>query len=332
MLNKTKHNAVKRSTAHSQLFRQTKAFLKTHKILNKNKLVAVSGGVDSIVLFFIMAEISKQEGLGLPLPLYISHQQRNKEEENKDIKVIKALLARYELALCIKTLKTKKKILSEEQLRSLRYDALLKHAQEKKCDCIMSGHHEDDQIENFFIRLFSGAHFQGLSGMGEKSRECFYKPFLNVPKKTLLRVAKDNDLLFNVDSSNDDTDYTRNHIRNVLLPFLSSHYGNQYKTNILRFAHDAKDIVNHLKSDIDEMLRDSKTKEGCFLRKPLLAFSDLQLKFFFSFIVNEKSNQLNTDQLNTMVHLLRKGEGYYNLTDKALYKVQKDKVFIQYRA
>ncbi|MCI5072415.1 tRNA lysidine(34) synthetase TilS [bacterium] len=331
MLNKTKHNTVKRSTAHSQLFRQTKAFLKTHKILNKSKVVAISGGVDSVVLFFMMAEISKQEDLGLPLPVYISHQQRDKKEESKDIEVIEKLLARYELELCIKPLKVKKSILSEEQLRYLRYDALLEYAQEKKCECIVSGHHEDDQIENFFIRLFSGAHFQGLSGMAEKSREYFYKPFLNVPKKTLLSVAKDNDLLFNLDSSNDDTGFTRNHIRNILLPFLSSHYGNQYKTNILRFAQDAKDIVNHLKSDVDDMLRVSKIEEGCFLRKPLLVFSDLQLKFFFRFIFDEKSDQLNADQLSAMVHLLRKGEGYYSLTNKAIYKVQEDKISVQYR-
>lgn len=325
-----KNNQVQRSTMHSQLYRQVKCFLKTHKILKQKKIVAVSGGVDSIVLFFVLAEIAKQEQLPLPLPIYIAHQQRKQAEENKDIGVIQTLLQNYNLDLYINRLEVSSQTLSEEKLRYLRQEALLEYAKKQQSQCILSGHHLDDQVESFFIRLFSGSHFQGVSGMSEFSGKYFYKPFLNVPKQTLLSVARDNQLLFNIDLSNADTDFTRNHIRNIVLPLLNAQYGKKFKANVLDFMQDSKEITQYLKKDLNKMLELSRINENSFLREPLLGFSDLQVRFFLNHVLSEKNNSLNNDQLNTMVDLLRKGKGSYSLAQKTIYAVSEKKISIQY--
>ncbi|HMQ10953.1 MAG TPA: tRNA lysidine(34) synthetase TilS [Oligoflexia bacterium] len=332
MLTKNKNNQVQRSTKHLQVYRHVKAFLNRHKILKQKKIVAVSGGVDSMVLFFVLAEIAKQEQLEIPLPIYIAHQQRKQVDEKKDIELIQVLLQNYKLDLCVKQLNVSSQILSEEKLRSLRQKALLEYAKEEQSQCILSGHHLDDQIESFFIRLFSGTHFQGLSGMSEFSGKCFYKPFLNLSKQTLLSVAKDNGLLFNVDTSNLSTDFTRNHIRNVLLPLLSAQYGNKYKANVLEFMQDCKDVTQYLAMDLNHMLALSALQEEEFLREPLLKFSDLQIKFFLNYVFNKKDKSLNGDQLNKMLHLFRKGQGSYCLTNKTVYRVCEKKISIKHDA
>ena len=95
-------------------------------------------------------------------------------------------------------------------------------AQQKyNADYIALAHHQDDQIETFFIRLIRGATLKGLGGMQEQDG-LYIRPLLNISKKTILNFLTEKNITFVEDSSNLSDEYLRNRIRNKALPVLQA--------------------------------------------------------------------------------------------------------------
>lgn len=96
-------------------------------------------------------------------------------------------------------------------------------------DCLITAHHQNDQVETLLFRLLRGTGLNGLTGMQQLSsfeHYSLFKPLLNTSKQTLIDYIKQHNLTYIDDPSNQNSQYRRNHIRNEILPMLAEHNPN----------------------------------------------------------------------------------------------------------
>ena len=187
-------------------------------LLNNKFIVAVSGGVDSIVLLHLCRN--------LKLNFVIAHcnfKLRGKESDDDEL-FVKNLAAKYKINFYSNSFKTKELSNSSNKsvqmiARDLRYSWFNKLSKELGIDYIITAHHIDDSIETFLINLSRGAGINGFLGIPEVNNK-INRPLLAFTKDQLKSYALENKILFREDSSNKKKDYLRNQIRLEVIPKL----------------------------------------------------------------------------------------------------------------
>lgn len=206
-------------------------------------VVAVSGGVDSTALLHIMKEIAMDEGLGLQLVCAHLHHGLRGIEADRDAEFVRELAGRLGLPFELghadvgTYMKETGKSL-ELAAREKRYEYLNQVAERYGASSIALAHHADDQAETVLMRLLRGSGPSGLSGMRLKRREKnveLIRPLLRIYKTDLLQACRESGIDFVEDSSNLDTELTRNSIRLDVLPFLGQ-YNGQLPESLNRLA------------------------------------------------------------------------------------------------
>ncbi len=172
-------------------------------------VVAVSGGVDSVVLLDMLAQRHD-------LILTVAHFDHGiREDSHQDREHVRSLAAQHGLPFvyCEGRLGSRA---SEAAARKARYRFLHQVREHREADGIITAHHRDDVLETIILNLLRGTGRRGLSSL--RSGDVVLRPLLTVPKSELLRYASDQGLAWREDSTNDDTRYTRNYVRRHILP------------------------------------------------------------------------------------------------------------------
>ncbi len=188
-------------------------------------VVAVSGGVDSIVLLHLLAQMksdslivqsSDSRAANKTIQLTVAHFDHGiRKDSAEDRKLVQALAKKYNLPFVYHAGKLGPKT-SEATARKARYDFLHTVRRAGDAQTIITAHHQDDVLETAVLNLLRGTGRRGLSSL--KSTDIVKRPLLHVSKKELLRYAKREGLQWREDSTNIDERYLRNYIRHRLLP------------------------------------------------------------------------------------------------------------------
>lgn len=206
-------------------------------------LVAVSGGVDSMVLLHVLAELADEFAWQLAVA-HFNHNLRGQDAES-DQKLVQHTAGQLHLkCICgradVRQFATRHKLSIELAARMLRHKFLARTARRLGIRTIALGHHADDQIELFFVRLFRGTGGAGLAGMRwcnpspVDSQIDLVRPLLDQPKTVLIQYAKAHKIPFREDTTNYSIEYLRNRVRNLLLPWLARHFGTGFVKTIPR--------------------------------------------------------------------------------------------------
>ena len=206
----------------SFIYSNFKSYLE--KVIKKKPyLVAVSGGPDSLALT-VLSKIFSIEKKNIVFFVLIDHGIRsNSLKEAKDVKL---LLKKFKIKLII--IKNIEKISKniQSQARDVRYKLLLNFCHKNKIKFILTGHHRDDQIETFLIRLSRGSGIQGLSSMKKISslnnKTKLLRPLLDEKKQDLTVLAKQYFEKIFKDPSNTNKKYLRTQIRGLIKQFEKS--------------------------------------------------------------------------------------------------------------
>ncbi|WP_407512237.1 tRNA lysidine(34) synthetase TilS [Wolbachia endosymbiont of Trichogramma kaykai] len=181
--------------------------------------VAVSGGVDSIVLLHLMTNWAKKNKLSLPIALTVNHGLRSESQKEADfvISYAKQLGAKESFILNWEKQNIKGNI--QLQARKARYKLLEEWCKNNNVKCLLVAHHKDDQAETFLLRLERGSGVDGLSSMDYKSflnGIYILRPLLNFSRSEIEKYANLHRLKWIEDRSNYDLKYRRTLYRNLL--------------------------------------------------------------------------------------------------------------------
>ena len=227
----------------------------SHKKI-KSMTVALSGGVDSVVLLHLLHQLQKRQNFTLKA----SHVHHGlSKNADKWVKFCEKLCTKLSIPLDVNYVKLpqKKSLGIEGEARQLRYEKLL----QSKSDLVVLAHHEDDQAETFLLQLIRGAGVKGLSSMAHfDDTRRLWRPLLNTSKIDIESYAKKHKLKWIEDESNQNIDFDRNFIRSKVLPILKNRFNHIIKVISRSSSHLAEaqhlldglaqiDLKNYLKSD-----------------------------------------------------------------------------------
>ncbi len=183
--------------------------------LKATVVVAVSGGVDSMVLLHALQNGRPDLKISA---VHVNHQLRS--DALSDQKMVEAFCKTLNIPLHSKTITAPKEGNLEEWGRHERYQFLEEVREKEDAQFILTAHHLNDDLESFFLHLTRGTRLKGLMGMRE-TRNAIHRPFLKTLKSELIKYAHQNKIPYHEDSTNQDTQFKRNALRlNVLPPLL----------------------------------------------------------------------------------------------------------------
>ncbi len=193
-------------------------FFSQHKNLIKEPyiLVAVSGGIDSTMLAWVLKHLGKKFAIG-----HCNFKLRG-DESDGDEEFVKNLAHKFSVPFHVQHFDTENHA-QEHQLstqmaaRDLRYHWFKEIASKHGYDFIATAHNLNDSIETFFINLVRGTGIRGISGI-KPVKENIIRPMLEITREEIESFVSDNNIAYREDSSNREEKYTRNKIRHSILP------------------------------------------------------------------------------------------------------------------
>lgn len=236
-------------------------------------LLAISGGVDSVVLANLLLNAGFQIELG-----HMNFQLRG-EESLRDEQFVQDFAKQRNLVCHIKRVDTQSFMQQhnmgvQEAARVLRYQWFEALMQDRKLDYLATAHHADDQLETVLWHFFRGTGINGLKGMDAYSpKQKMIRPLLSFHKDAILAQAKADGLTFVEDSSNADSDYTRNFFRNEVLPLIESRMP-QAKQQALQTIQYLQDNAIILKHTINQWKKKLLIADGVQYRIPILLLQE----------------------------------------------------------
>ena len=223
-------------------------FIKENISKPESMLVALSGGIDSMALAIIASNYCQKHNINF----YSLHIDHNLHSGSGKIAQDLALYAKkMKLNLTIKKRDQGKDINSniEAKAREARYKLLTEFARENKIGLVLTAHNQDEQVENFFIRLSRGSGIDGLAKMSEiqkiEDEIILARPFINVAKSQLEEFLKQNNYQFFEDPTNQDQKFLRNKIRKLLTEIEDKELIEQRIMRSMDSFSRAKDFLNN---------------------------------------------------------------------------------------
>ena len=180
-------------------------------------LLAVSGGVDSMVLSHLFYDSGCEIGIA-----HVNHHLRDVESD-EDAEFVRRFAADRYLPYFQHDVNKTDLLVGNmhDKARKERYAFFQSVAQKNGYDYIVTAHHLDDRIEGFFLNLLRGGGLQGLTSL-QPLKGNLFRPLLHFRRQEIEDFADAQNITFREDSSNAKLDYTRNKIRHSLLPLLHS--------------------------------------------------------------------------------------------------------------
>jgi tRNA(Ile)-lysidine synthase len=231
-----------------------KIFQSKISLLRDSKfLIAISGGVDSMVL----ANLFLNNNLSFSVA-HCNFNLRDKESDD-DEKFIFNWSTENEIKCYISKFNTtdycrKNKFGIQEGARNLRYEWFNELKDLYSFDYIVTAHHLDDQIETYLINSMRGSGLNGLLGITEKT-DSLLRPLLKILKNEILVYANSNKIDFREDTSNSKNNYFRNMIRNLIIPEFK-----KFDDNVMLKFQTTIDNLNSTKIFADVILNQTKKR------------------------------------------------------------------------
>ena len=212
-------------------------------------IVGFSGGPDSSCLLHALVQLSDVYNLTI-VPVHVNHMLR--PEAHEEAMHCAEICDRYDLECLLyeadcQGMADDLGISTEEAGRNIRYeifDDVAEELEEQGVDpdniFIALAHNADDQSETVLFRLLRGTGLHGLAGIpyarSSAGGYMVVRPLLDIPRSDIEEYCRANKLRPNIDKSNSSNDYTRNRIRNELIPYLEKNYNPNIKSALRRFA------------------------------------------------------------------------------------------------
>ena len=302
------------------MIKSVKKFIVDNNLSGKTILVGLSGGADSSVLCDILSKIDNIKVIAI----HLNHNWRG-EESKRDEKFAQNFAKQRNLEFYSEKLdKSLKK--TETNARELRYKFFENCKEKFNANAVFLAHNKNDNTETLIYRLIKGTGPRGLISI-PKVRDFYYRPLLDFSREEIEHYAKENKVKFITDSSNLNTKYKRNLIREEILPKMKEINPNVINSisNFIALNKENQKIVDR---EIEASLLKIK-KDDYFLRSKFLGLDD-EIK---NEIINRfLQGKIKTRDLKTVKKIVKfienNSSSKISLAKNLFLKVYNDKIYI----
>lgn len=229
------------------MFTKVKNFIINNKMLapGDHVVVGVSGGADSVCLLDILCRLSKEYNIKITV-VHVNHMIRG-EEADSDEAYVKELCEKNNVGFVsvhkdIPQIAIDNKESLELSGRRARYEAF---ESIKEADKIAVAHHGDDQAETVLFNIFRGSSLKGAGGI-RPVRDKIIRPLMCVSRNDIEQYLAERKLEFCTDSTNNQLDYTRNKMRNVIIPYVKENINREVVNSINELAADMQECYDYI--------------------------------------------------------------------------------------
>lgn len=253
------------------------AYMEQHHMVKKGDHISagISGGADSVCLFLVLERLRRRMGFSVSV-IHIEHGIRG-DESLEDMLFVKRLADQYGIpftcrAYPVEDIAARRKISVEEAGREARYEAFQKEEDrfretaEKQGGSVKTAvaHHGNDNAETMLFHLCRGSGIEGLSGI-RPVRGSIIRPLLCVTRNEIEEFLKAEGQEYRMDATNSDVRYTRNRIRNRIMPELTA-VNEQAVLHMNQIAEDMDELAGYIRVQAEQILKDAmEQKEGVFI-------------------------------------------------------------------
>ena len=196
--------------------------IKKYSLINENDVIVigVSGGPDSMCLLYVLNDLKEQ----LKIKLYVAHiNHMIRPEADEETEYVKQNCDKIGVECFIKradviSLSNDEKIGTEEAGRKVRYDFFEEVAKKVNANKIATAHNSNDNAETILMNIMRGTGTAGLKGIEPIRDGKFIRPIIECERAEIEKYCEELNLQPKIDKSNFENEYTRNKIRNILIP------------------------------------------------------------------------------------------------------------------
>ncbi len=222
----------------------------------RSLLVGLSGGADSVVLLYLLKKEAVKYGFSL-FALHVNHMIRAGEAD-RDEYFCRSLCEKWNIPFTavkanVPEIAEDRKLGLEEAARNCRYEIFDRFCRENSIEKIATAHNASDNLETVIFNLARGSSLKGLCGI-PAVRSNIIRPLIFCTKKEIIEYASENLIEYVYDSTNSDTDYSRNLIRHKIVP------------ELLKINPSTEDAVTRMTLLVRE--------DGDFIEKKAAKFTD----------------------------------------------------------
>ena len=298
------------------MLNQLENYIKDQDLFTKDDtiLVAISGGIDSVVMLDMLVKSGYTCGLA-----HCNFNLRG-EESNADEEFVRNLALRYESPIFVISFNTKEYasengISIQMAARELRYKWFEEIRVDNYYNYVALAHQKDDVLETFFINLLRGTGIKGLSGIKAK-KDKIVRPLLFIGRNDIEQYCNDKSLIFREDSSNTETKYIRNKIRHNILPVFSEinqHFAQTMIDNISRFKEISDSFDDAIKMAFKHIVT-SRNNNYYIDIEELRKFKHLSL-YLYSYLKQFSFSKIEVDEIIKSLDGLS-GKQFFSLTHR----------------
>ena len=244
---------------------------KYNMIENGEKVVlAVSGGPDSICMLDILNDIKDDETIDINFEIVVAHVNHMiRKEAEEDEKYVKKYCEEKQIEFYSKSIDVQKmannnKIGVEEAGRKARYDFFDEILERTNAQKIAIAHNKNDKVETVLMHILRGSGINGLKGI-EAKREKYIRPLIECERNEIEEYCDNKKLQPRIDKTNFENEYTRNKVRNLLIPYIQKEFNPNLINTIDRLSNLVAEEENYMDKQVEtvykEMLISEKEKE-----------------------------------------------------------------------
>lgn len=235
-------------------------------------IVAVSGGPDSITLLNSLYDLKESKKLNFEIAVcHINHGLRENAKIDEEYVLDycnKINIKCFVLHAKVKEEAEKQKRGLEEMGRIIRYEFFDKIAEETNSNKIAIAHNSNDNVETIIMNVIRGSGLSGLKGI-EAVNGKYIRPLIETSREDIEKYCEDKKLNPRHDESNDDNVYTRNKVRNIVIPYIKRELNPNIIESITRLSNITKDDLNYLEKQTESsysnmLLEENFSKENVY--------------------------------------------------------------------
>ena len=232
---------------------------KYNLIENGDKIVlGVSGGPDSISMLNILNDIRNDRNLHMSFDIIVAHVNHMiREEAKEDEKFVKDFCNKidvpfYSTSIDVQKIANNNKMGTEEAGRNARYEFFDEILTKTNSNKIAIAHNKNDKVETMIMNVLRGSGTAGLKGIEPIKNNKYIRPLIECERNEIEQYCKENNIDARIDRTNFENIYTRNKIRNVVIPYIK----NEFNPNIIK----TMDRLSQLIKEEDEYLENTVKK------------------------------------------------------------------------